>query len=328
MVKKFNIQSKFSGYIFVYILLAAMIVLPLMVKGFVIFQITMLLVYAIAILGLNLLMGFNGQISIGHSAFYALGAYMTAILTEQSGMHYLLAIPSAGLICFVFGFLFGLPALRLERVYLALATFALALATPQILKLSPLEHWTGGVAGIVMTKPEAPFGLPLSSDNWLYYLVLLVTVILTLLASNLINSRSGRAILAIRENPIAAQTMGINNALYKTLIFGISGLYTGIGGSLGAIIVQFVSPDSFTLHLAISLLIGVVVGGLGWIPGAFIGGVVILFAPNVAELVSKDLSGAFYGLMLILLIYIMPSGAGGFYNATMSWVSRALDRRG
>lgn len=295
-------------------LLGLALAVPFLVKGFVAFQLTMVLVYAIAIMGLNLLTGFNGQFSLGHGAFYAIGAYTAAILMEQAGASYLWTLPAAGMICFVAGFLFGLPALRLEAIYLALATFALAIATPQVLKLSPLERWTGGVQGIVITKPEAPFGLPLSQDQWLYFVTLAVALLLYRLACNLTQSRSGRAIMAIRDNPIAAKAMGINASLYKATTFGISALYAGVAGALGAITVQFVAPDSFTLTLSVAILVGLVVGGVGWLPGGFIGGAFVMFVPNIAEHVSKGLSGAVYGLILILLIYVMPKGAGGLYH--------------
>src|SRR5207253_10661936 len=169
--------------------LVILAVIPFVMKNFYIFQITLAIIYAIAILGLSLLTGFNGQFSLGHSAFYALGAYTAAIMMDQYSVSYIWTLPAAGVICFVAGFLFGLPALRLEGVYLALATFALAVATPQILKLSPLEYWTGGVQGIVITKPDAPFGLPLSQDQWLYYFTLLVAAIMTVMAHNLVGSR-------------------------------------------------------------------------------------------------------------------------------------------
>src|ERR1700674_2269580 len=197
--------------------LVVIVLLPFVAKNFFIFQLTLALIYAIAILGLNLLTGFNGQFSLGHSAFYAIGAYTAAILMDQGDIAYYWTLPAAGIVCFVVGFLFGLPALRLEGVYLALATFALALAMPQILKLSPLEGWTGGVQGIVITKPDAPFGLPLNSDQWLYYFTVLVAIVMYVCAINLVKSRTGRAIVAIRDNPIAASAMGVNVALYKTL---------------------------------------------------------------------------------------------------------------
>jgi branched-chain amino acid transport system permease protein len=288
--------------------------MPFLVKGFVTFQLTMMLVYAIAIMGLNLLTGFNGQFSLGHGAFYALGAYTAAILMEHGGLSYGWTLPAAGMVCFVAGFLFGLPALRLEPIYLALATFALAIATPQVLKLTPLEPWTGGVQGIVVSKPDAPFGLPLTQDQWLYFVTLAVALLLYRLARNLIDSRSGRAVMAIRDNVLAAKAMGIDVALFKATTFGVSALYAGVAGALGAIVVQFVAPDSFTLTLSVAILVGLVVGGVGWLPGCLVGGAFVMFVPNIAEHVSKGLSGAVYGLILLLLIYLMPKGAGGLYH--------------
>lgn len=298
------------------------LVLPFVFKNFTIFQLTMVMVYAIAILGLNLLTGFNGQFSLGHSAFYAIGAYTAAILMDQLDVPYYLTLPVAGVVCLVVGFLFGLPALRLEGLYLALATFALAVATPQLLKFTPLEHWTGGVQGIVILKPDAPFGLPLSQDQWLYFFTLAVLLFLFWCASNLVRSRTGRAMMAIRDNPIAAKSMGINTALFKSLTFGVSALFTGIAGALGAIVVQFVAPDSFTFFLAVSFLVGLVVGGVASIPGAIFGAAFVLFVPNIAEGISKGLAWAVYGVMLILLIYIMPAGAAGFVR----WVNARAGR--
>jgi branched-chain amino acid transport system permease protein len=301
--------------------------LPFVAKSFLIFQLTMALIYAIAILGLNLLTGFNGQFSLGHSAFFGLGAYTTAILMEHGDVPYILTLPIAGVVCFGFGFLFGLPALRLAGIYLALATFALAVAMPQILKMTPLEHWTGGVQGIVILKPDAPFGLPLTSDQWLYFLTLAVGLGLTVCALNLINSRTGRALVAIRDNPTAARAMGIDISLYKTLTFGVSALYTGIAGALSAIVVSFVAPDSFTFLLSVALFVGLVVGGVGSIPGAVVGGLFVLFVPNFAEQVSKGLAGAVYGIILILVIYVMPSGAAGLARLVISRMRRAARGR-
>ncbi len=302
---------------------AAAMVLPFLFGNFTVFQLTQVMVYAIAILGLNLLTGFNGQFSLGHSAFYAIGAYTTAILMDQWEVAYYWTLPAAGVTCFVVGFLFGLPALRLEGLYLALATFALAVATPQILKFGPLEPWTGGVQGIVILKPDAPFGLPLSQDQWLYFFTLAVLLVMFACAANLVRSRTGRAMMAIRDNPIAAKSMGINTALYKSLTFGVSALYTGVAGALGAIVIQFVAPDSFTFFLSVSFLVGLVVGGVASIPGAIFGAAFVLFVPNFAEEISKGLAWAVYGVMLILLIYVMPSGAAGFVR----WVYERLVRR-
>ena len=217
------------------LVLAALVIAPLFVKNFIIFQMTMLLIYALAVLALNILTGGSGQFSLGQSAFYAVGAYTSAILMEHVGMNYALTLPIAGVICFGFGYLFGKPALRLSGVYLALATFALATAMPQLLKLGFFEHWTGGVQGLVVTKPDAPFGLPMSQDMWLYYFTLVITIGIYIASVNLLRSRSGRAFMAIRDNEIAASAMGINVARYKTLAFGVSAGITGVAGALGAI---------------------------------------------------------------------------------------------
>jgi branched-chain amino acid transport system permease protein len=292
--------------------------LPFVLKSFFIFQLTLVMVYGLAILGLNLLTGFNGQFSLGHSAFYGIGAYTAAILMEQLDVAYYWTLPCAGAVCFLVGFLFGFPALRLQGLYLALATFALATAMPQILKFHPLEPWTGGVQGIVILKPDPPPGVPLNADQWLYFFTLAVLLVMFAGAANLVKSRTGRAIMAIRDHPIAAATMGINTALYKTLTFGVSALYTGVAGALGAIAIQFVAPDSFTFLLSVSLLVGLVVGGVGSIPGSLFGGVFVLFVPNIAERVSTGLAGAIYGVILLLVIYVMPSGAAGFVRLAVA----------
>jgi branched-chain amino acid transport system permease protein len=291
------------------VLLALLLISPLFMKNFVIFQMTMLLVYAIAIVALNLLTGGSGQFSLGQSAFYALGAYTSAILIEHADINYVLTLPVAGIVCFIFGFLFGLPALRLSGVYLALATFALATAMPQLLKLGLFEKWTGGVQGLVVTKPDAPFGLPMSQDMWLYYFTLFVALLIYVASVNLLKSRSGRAMMAIRDNQIAASALGVNLSLYKTLAFGISAGFTGIAGALGAIAVQFVAPDGYTIQLAIAIFLGMVVGGVGWLPGSLAGAAFIVFVPNIAESVSKGLSGAVFGALLIIIIFVIPHGA-------------------
>ena len=304
-------------------LVAAACLVPFLLSNYHIFQVTLALAYSIALLGLNMLTGYNGQISLGHGAFYALGAYVTAILMAKFGVAYWLTIPVAGFVCLIVGFLFGLPALRLEGLYLALATFALAVATPQLLKYKHLEEWTGGVQGIVITKPDPPFDLPINEDQWLYFFTLAIVIVMFVLAWNLLRGRVGRAIVAIRDHPIAAETMGINTALYKSLTFGVSALFTGVAGALGAIVIQFVAPDSFTFALSIQLFVGLVVGGVGSIPGTLFGGLFALFAPNVAESVSKGLAGAVYGVILVLVIYVMPSGAAGLVRLIVSKLARS-----
>jgi branched-chain amino acid transport system permease protein len=302
------------------------ILLPLVCQSFVVFQLTEVMIYGLAILGLNLLTGFGGQFSVGHGAFYGLGAYVTAIMMQHWGIAYYWTLPAAGGVCFVVGFLFGLPALRLGGLYLALVTFAAAVALPQLLKFHGLEAWTGGVQGIVVDQPEAPDFLPIGPDRWLYYVTLAVLLLMFAGAANLVKSRSGRAIMAIRDHPIAAAAMGINAPLYKTLTFGVSALYTGVAGALGAFAAQFVAPDSFSVFLSIYFLVGLILGGMGSLPGCLFGGMFVLYVPNIAQAVSRGLAGAVYGVIMLLVIFVMPSGAAGFTRLVWRYLSRSRDR--
>jgi branched-chain amino acid transport system permease protein len=279
------------------------------------FQLTMVVVYAIAIFGLSLLTGFNGQISLGHGAFYAIGAYTTAILMSSWNVPYWATLPISAVVCAVVGFLLGLPALRLGGLYLALTTFALAVAIPQILKYRLFEDWTGGVQGLVIDKPDAPFGLPFSPDQWLYLFTLAVAVMLYVIGWNIVRGRIGRAMMAIRDHAMAAEAMGINLPMVKTRAFALSAMYTGLAGSLGAIAVQFVAPDSFGVFVSIFLFVGLIVGGVSSIGGTLLGAAFIEFVPNLADKVSKAAPGAVYGVILIAVMFLMPAGAGGFLHA-------------
>ncbi|MBM3620784.1 MAG: branched-chain amino acid ABC transporter permease [Alphaproteobacteria bacterium] len=306
-------------------------VIPGVISDYRLFVISTMMIAAIAVLGLNLLTGFNGQISLGHGAFYAVGAYTAAVMLDKISWmpdYYFLTIPAAAVMCFVVGYLFGLPALRLEGHYLALATFALALAVPQLLKYKWLEGLTGGVQGVVLLKPSPPFGLPLSEDQWLYYYILVIMVALYFIAFNILRGRNGRAMMAIRDHQMAADTMGIDTAQYKTVTFGISAAYTGIAGALSASAIAYVAPDSFGFFLSISLLIGLVVGGVASLAGSIIGGVFTVLVQNSAQALSKfvkndlglpfDLSAyAVYGILLLILMYVMPLGIAG--GIVMAW---------
>ncbi|WP_414719185.1 branched-chain amino acid ABC transporter permease [Variovorax sp.] len=305
------------------VVLAAACVLPFLLSDYRVFQLTLALVYAIALLGLNMLTGYNGQISLGHGAFYAIGAYVAAILMDKFGVPYWATLPAAGAVCLLAGFLFGLPALRLDGLYLALATFALGVAMPQILKYKHFEHWTGGAMGIVIVKPDAPAWSGLSQDRWLYFFALAWVLLMFLLAWNILRGRIGRAMVAIRDQPIAARAMGVNTAMVKSLTFGVSAMYTGIAGALGAIVVQFVAPDSFTVFLSITLIVGVVVGGLASIQGAIYGALFIQFIPNVADHISKAAPWAIYGVFLIVFMYVMPFGVAGLLRGLAArWRAR------
>jgi branched-chain amino acid transport system permease protein len=302
-----------------------------LISNFTFLQISLMIVYAIAVLGLNLLTGFNGQISLGHGAFFAVGAYVAAILIDQANWPFWATLIPVAVVCFVVGYLFGLPALRLEGHYLALATFALAIAVPQILKYKHFEGFTNGVQGINLTKPDSPWlvnqiGGKLSGDQWMYLVVLMTAVVMFWIARNLLDSRSGRAMMAIRDHTMAADTMGIDTARYKATVFGISALYTGIAGALHAIIFEFISPDSFRFELSIAILVGAVVGGIASLPGALIGGVFVQVIEKYADSATKALTKyvhlpielepwTIYGIVLIALMYVMPMGIAGGLTA-------------
>ena len=302
-------------------LIAAAVVLPFMLSSYHVFELTQVMIYAIAVLGLNILTGYNGQISLGHGGFFAAGAYTAAILMHRYGVPYWATPLPAALVCFALGVLFGLPALRFEGPYLALVTLAMAVAMPQLLKY--FDTWTGGQQGITLAKPMPPPGLGIDRDRWLYFFILVVLLVAMRLAANLLNGRTGRAFVAVRDHPIAAAAMGINTARYKTLAFGTSTLFTGVAGALAAIVIGFVAPESFTLFLSLSFLIGSAVGGIATIGGAIVGGFFIEFVPNFANDISDAAPWAIYGLTMLLFMYVMPRGVIGTLGP---WLGHAMQR--
>ncbi len=305
--------------------LAIAVAVPFIFSGFTVFQFTLAGIYAIAILGLNLLTGFNGQFSLGHSTFYAVGGYTAAILLNRFELWIYLTIPIAAAISLGTGFLFGITVTRLAGIYLALATFALSIATPQILKSKYLEALTGGVQGLDVFRPEVPAFIPLNMDQWWYFVMLVILMFLLWASRNLVNSRSGRAMIAIRDNPIAARSMGINTSLYKAITFGISSLYAGIAGALSAIVIEFVAPDSFTFYISFMFLTGMVIGGMASIPGVIFGALFVLFIPNIAENFSRNLAYAVFGLLLILTVYVMPTGFAGLVHMIVAYLRNKTD---
>jgi branched-chain amino acid transport system permease protein len=290
-------------------LIVLVALLPFALSNYHVFELTMVMIYAIAVLGLNILTGYNGQISLGHGGFFAVGAYTTAILMHHYAVPYWATLPPAALICFVLGVLFGLPALRFEGPYLALVTLAMAVATPQVLKY--FDNWTGGQQGLNLVKPSPPAALGIDRDRWLYFITLLVLLLAIRVAANLLHGRTGRALVAIRDHPIAAAAMGIDTARYKTLAFGTSTLFTGVAGALSAIVIGFVAPESFTLFLSISFLVGSAIGGIATIGGAIVGGMFIQFVPNLANDISDAAPSALYGVAMLLFMYAMPHGVVG-----------------
>jgi branched-chain amino acid transport system permease protein len=290
------------------IMLGLATALPWLVSEYRLFQFTQVWILAIAMLGLNLLTGWCGQISLGHGAFFALGAYCSAILMQGAGLPDWLTLPACAALGFGAGWLFGLPAARLEGLYLALASFALAVALPQVLKHPGLAPLTGGSNGLVLDPARAPAFWPGSAEHWIYTLALIVLVIAIVLTHRLARGQAGRAMRALRDHPIAAGAIGVNAAALKAQVFGISAMFAGIAGGLSAIAVRYVGPDSFDMFLSISLLVGIVVGGLASIPGSLLGALFVQFVPHTAEQVSREAAWAIYGVFLLIALWAMPGG--------------------
>jgi branched-chain amino acid transport system permease protein len=247
---------------------------------------------------------------------------------HRYGVPYWATLPLAALVCFALGVLFGLPALRFEGPYLALVTLATAVATPQLLKY--FDTWTGGQQGINLVKPLPPPGLGIDRDRWLYFLALASLLLAMRVAANMLHGRTGRALVAIRDNPIAAAAMGIDTARYKTLAFGTSTLFTGVAGALSAIVIGFVAPESFSLFLSLSFLVGSAVGGIATIGGAIVGGFFIEFVPNLANDISDAAPWAIYGLVMLLCMYAMPRGVVGSLTPLLNRLMRhaAFEKNG
>jgi branched-chain amino acid transport system permease protein len=295
-------------------------------------------IYFIAIIGLNILTGYTGQISLGHGAFMAIGGYTTAILVGHHGVRDLWTIPLAGLVAGGAGLLFGIPALRLSGLYLALATFAIAVSLPAVLK--KFDHFTGGTQGIqLFGRPNYTgkgyqnvhaLGQTLTFNNWLYYLTWTIAAVLFLAAWGLLGGRAGRTFRAIRDSEVAATSSGVNLPLYKTLAFGLSAFYAGIAGSLFALATTFVNPDTFPIVLSLYLLIGAVVAGLGSLWGIAVGALFIQYLPFLSERFVSKSPGApsvAYGVILIVIVLLLPFGVAGLLRKIGQPLTNRLFRR-
>ncbi len=302
------------------ILGCAAIAAPMLLKPFYTFQISTILAYSIGVLSLVFLTGITGQISLGHGAFFAIGAYVVAILVVTAQWPYYLALPAAPLACLLLGYLIGVPAVRLEGLYLALATFSLAVAVPQILKYSGFRALTGGFQGLVLDPPEMPSFIRLSTDQVAYCICLFFVALSLWAVRNLLAGSIGRALEAVRDQPMAAAAMGVDVASAKAAAFAVSAMLAGLSGALSAMLTLFVSPDGFNVFLSISLLVGAVVGGLANPLGCIFGAAFIVLIPDVSESVSKAIPWAIYGALLILTIFVMPSGLTG----AVAWLGRKI----
>jgi len=306
-------------------LLVVLVSLPFFNQSYTVGQLTYVLAYAIAVLGLNLLVGYSGQISLGHGAFFAIGAYTAAVLIDKAGVPYLVAIPAAGLVTLVAGLVFAVPALRLRGPYLALVTLGLALAVPALIKR--FEGLTGGTQGLTISAPSAPGWLGfLEDDQFLYLLTLVVAVALFVLAANLVRGQVGRALIALRDNEIAAETMGVNLARTKAATFGVSSAYAGVAGAMYAFALGIVAPEAFPLALSFGFLAAIVVGGLATVSGAVFGALFIVYVPVYAGDVNEALTGVIYGATLIIFIYLLPGGIAGLGRGLVRRVLVIEDR--
>jgi len=316
-----------------FVVLAVVVaVLPSFVSAFRAQYLAYVGIYLVALIGLNVLTGYTGQISLGHGAFMAIGGYTTAILMSDHGVKDVWTIPLAALVAGIAGFLFGIPALRLSGLYLALATFAIAVSMPAVIKR--FEGFTGGGSGINLfgtpeltasLTPVTILGQELTFNDWLYYLCWTVALVGYVVAWLLLRGRTGRAFRAVRDSETAAQSSGVSLPRYKTLAFGVSAAYAGAAGALFAIATTFVNPDTFPVALSILLLVGVVVGGLGSLVGLIAGAVFIQFLPIWSQEVSQSpgAPSVVSGLVLIALMFVLPMGVAGLVGRF-----RLLTRRG
>lgn len=292
------------------------------------FQMARFGVWLIILLGLNILTGYSGQITLGHAAFVAVGAYIAAILMTQYGSHVIVAVLAAGFLTGLLGFLVGAPALRLTGPYLAIATLAIIIALPQFLKHDLVDDWTNGVQGIdfrvVGTAPVPPEMLDemVDRDQWLYYCTMVPGIALTVLAWNITRSRMGRAFIALRDTEIGAQQMGVDVSLYKMAAFGLSAFYAGIGGGLFVFTESYLGPATFDIIISITMLAVLVLGGLASILGTIFAALIMTFRvelvdqiaaliPRGEELRIDTLRGAIYGGLLIVSIIFTPYGVAG-----------------
>src|SRR5439155_11436604 len=247
------------------LLVVACLVAPQFLSSYMVYLMCLLAIYSIVAIGLNILMGYAGQISVGHTGFFAIGAYTSAIAMLQLSLPFWVALPLAGLVSAAVGFLLGVPALRLSGFYLAVATLGFGIAVPLIILNS--ESISGGHQGLTPPRPSA-FGFQFSSDLSYFYVVFGVLLLLLAVACLLVSTKAVRAWVALRDSETAAQAMGINLAYYKTLAFAVSGFYTGIAGSLDGHLITSIHPEGYTFTQSIQFLTFIVVGGMASIPGS------------------------------------------------------------
>lgn len=280
-------------------------------------------IYVILALGLNITTGFAGQVSLGHAAFYAIGAYTSAILTLQAHMNFWLALPVAAIVTWFTGILLGLPSLRVKADFLAIVTLGLGLI---IQSLANNLKVTGGALGLGNIPQPEIFGTPLSTFKFAVMTWLFVALA-TFIAWRTLHSRVGRAWLAIREDELVADALGVNTTRFKVLAFALGALYAGVAGSLFAHYTTFISADSFGFNESATILSMIVLGGLGSIPGAIIGALLLALAPEVLRPLA-DYRMLIYGLLLVILMRYRPQGLLGRSNAIRQRYAKKWPKKG
>lgn len=283
-------------------------VIPFAIPNYLVSQFATVLAFAVAIIGINLVTGYGGAITLGHAAFVALGSYTTAILVVRYGWNPYATIPVAAALSWLAGWCLGFPALRLQGLYLAMGTLVLSIAVPALLKR--FDGFTGGVQGLDVGNPASPVKW-LDDSQWIYFVCLAIATILYLVAARILSGPLRRAMVAARDNHLVASVFGVDRAPLATATFAMSSLYAGVAGSLYAMIVGFVSPDTFNVMLSLSLFVGAVVGGITSIGGAIIGAMFIQFVPIWASDIDVSLGGLVFGCTLIITLVVLPSGIGG-----------------
>jgi branched-chain amino acid transport system permease protein len=307
------------------------------------FQATRFAIWLIILMGLNLLTGYSGQISLGHAALIAIGAYVAAILMKDYNTPVFAAVLAAGIVTGVIGFIIGIPALRLSGPYLAIATLALIIVLPQIIKHPfMVDHFhTGGVNGILLQTPHAPTNLGgrVTDDQWLYYCCMLPAIIMTTMAWSLTRSRMGRAFVALRDSEVGAQQMGIHVSLYKMTAFGLCSLFAGVGGALYVYTTPYLGPSTFDILLSLTLMVMIVLGGLASIVGAICAAIIMTMRIDITNWIAgvipagdrlgiDQTRGALFGLLLILSIIFTPRGvAGNFEKIKEANIERRRSRQ-
>lgn len=290
-----------------FLLVAAL--LPVFLSGFQLQQVSVAISYAIAILGLNLLMGFAGQICLAQGTLFGIGAYVTAILNATYGVHPLATLPAAAAVTALAGLIVGLPALRLQGLQLAIITFGVAAAFPQL--LLKLGTWTGGVSGLPIDSLEPPEFLAENPELWLYLVSLGCACVAAMIVRLVLVDDVGRALRAQRDSSQIAEALGVNLTKTKLWAFAISSALAGLGGGVFAILNGFISPQSFLAPLSITIVIGSIVGGSTSIVGAFIGGLFITFVPTWTSNISLALGNVIYALALIGIMLLARGGVVG-----------------